>query len=285
MAPQNKDLQPERATRLTQLLDLAYNASSYLRHSPSRAVRVSAALLLAASLAACSGNSDQDLLSATGGKSGAVEQVSKAQPLAREVRAGLPDKPGNYLIQAGSVSRDQQGVYSFNWRGADEAENAAHRASVSQMKLLESDVNSLEIPAQGDPVLHLRKDTPIELAAAGTAGGSNSTTVINTGPSMPWFPFFLMTRSFSPIYYDPPPIVQSGTPVQGSRTSVTAPAPSDRAIGVKNAVSGKAGGAGAGTAVTNRVGGSTSGGSSGVSASSSSSFSAGKSGGSVSSGG
>src|SRR5438445_12674651 len=98
MAPKNKDLQPEQSSRLTQLLDLAYNASSYLRHSPSRAVRASAALLLAASIAACSGGTGDDLAAASGGKSGAVQQVTQAQPLAREVRVGLPDKPGSYPV-------------------------------------------------------------------------------------------------------------------------------------------------------------------------------------------
>src|SRR3954447_23854175 len=51
---------PNAAARLTRerLLDLTYDVSSYLRRHAQPAVRISAALLLAASLAACNGDQD-----------------------------------------------------------------------------------------------------------------------------------------------------------------------------------------------------------------------------------
>lgn len=270
--------------RLHRLLDLAYDASSYLRRSASPAVRASAALLLAASLAACSGSGD-DGLGPTGGKSGS--QTTTVQALTREVRTGLPDKPGRYLVHSDSIGRDQQGVYFFAWRDQNEPAEARHAASVSLLRLLQAEENALEMPDQGDPVLRLRKDTPIQLVEATRPQGQGTTTV-QQGSMMPWFPFLLMSSlNPRPVYYNPPPQVAAGGRIEGSRPSTTPPLPAERTIGVQHAVSGKSGGTGAGTAVTGRVGSSTSGTGSGsaVSAPKSGGFSSGSGGVSSGSGG
>lgn len=274
--PYNRCLM-SRADRLRALLDLAYDASSYLRRSPDRVVRTSAALLLAASLAACSGGEDQDLLAPSGGKSGALEEVTTASPLTQEVRSGLPDQPGRYPIVHDSIVRDQRGVYLFSWRRSDDPPETRHEARASLIRLLQADEDSLEMPQQGDPILRLKRDTPIKVVESSLDQRRDSY------PSyMPWLPFFLMTAARpGPVYYDPPSTVQRGGTIQGARESTTPRPPAERSIGVKGAVSGRAGGAGSGSAVTNRVGGSTDG--SGTSAPKSGSFSSG-SGGSSSAG-
>ncbi len=250
-----KRIQPGRAAALQRLLDLAYDASSYLRRSPDPAVRVSAALLLAASLAACGGEEEGDFLAPSGGKSGALEEITTAEPLNEEVRGGLPQQPGRYPVHGDSVIRDQRGVYLFSWRRPDEPPDTRHEARVSRLRLLQADEDSVEIPQSGDPVLRLRRETPIALVEAGTGGQYRRDSPYYT----PWYPFFLITSPRpSPIYYDPPSVIQRGATVQGSRESQTPASPAERAIGVRGAVSGRAGGAGAGTAVTSRVGGSTS---------------------------
>lgn len=237
------------------MLDLAQDASSYLRHSRDPAVRASAALLLAASLAACGGVEDEDLLAPSGGKSGALEEVTTVSPLTREVRSGLPEQPGRYPIHSDSVIRDQRGVYLFSWRRADEPPATRHEARASLVRLLQADEDSLEMPQQGDPVLRLRRETPIKLVESSVDQRRDSYPHFS-----PWFPFFLMTMARpTPIYYDPPTVVQRGGSIQGARESVTPRAPEERSIGVRGAVSGRAGGAGAGTAVTGRAGGSTDG--------------------------
>lgn len=257
--------------RLRRLLDLAYDASSYLRRSPSPGIRASAALLLAASLAACSGGGGDGLV-AGGGKSGS--QTTTVQALTREVRTGLPGKPGRYLVPADSIGRDQQGVYFFSWREQSEPPDTRHAASVSLLRLLQAEENALEMPDQGDPVLQLRKDTPIQLVEATQPKGQGTTSVYQ-GSMMPWFPFLLMsTLNPRPVYYNPPPQVAAGGRIEGSRPSTTPPSPAERTIGVQHAVSGKAGGTGAGTAVTGRVGSTTSSGSA-VSAPKSGGFSSG----------
>jgi len=88
------DEEPARARLRERLLDLAYDASSYLRRHAQPAVRVSAALLLAASLAACGSSSRP----ASGGS-----RTSAVQPLNQEVRTGLPSAPGRYPIVDGTL--------------------------------------------------------------------------------------------------------------------------------------------------------------------------------------
>lgn len=244
-----------RQDKLRALLDLAHDASSYLRRSPSKAVRSSAALLLAASLAACSGGDQDDILAASGGKSGALEEVTTAAPLTQEIRSGLPDQPGRYPIVHDSVVRDQRGVYLFAWRKPDEPPETRHEARSSLVRLLQADQDSLELPQQGDPILRLKRDTPIKVVESSLDRRQDHY------PSfMPWLPFFLMTSMRpTPVYYDPPTTVQRGGTIQGARESTTPRPPAERSIGVRGAVSGRAGGAGSGSAVTSRTGASTNG--------------------------
>lgn len=235
---------PQRAL-LERLLDLAHDASTYLRLSPQPAVRVSAALLLAASLAACSG-----------GEAPPTDETTEAvQPLSQEVRHGLPTKPGRYPIVQDSLARDQQGVYRFSWKDPSRADDPGTPATASLIRLLYSGEDVLEIPGSGDPVLHLRRETPVALISSAGDVRETRTTIYRSygGPS--WYPFYLITSPHtSPAYYDPPRNISSSGPVRDSVVS-SAPRPAaERTVGLSGAVSGRAGGTGAGTAVSQRTG-------------------------------
>jgi hypothetical protein len=254
------------------LLDLAYDAHSYLRHHARSAVRLSAALLIAASLAACgpSGVGQNDTFSAV-------------QPLSGEVRTGLPALPGRYPIVNGTLGRDQQGVYHFAWRQPSDPATTRNFASVSLARLAQSPTSEIEVLPQGDPVLYLPSDAAIPLV--------NSADDVRSGSAFGgfypfWYPFFGGYRGSG--YYDPPARTASGTSVNGATIS-NSPAPAaSRVVGLSRAVSGRAGGSGAGTAATTKSGASLDGASAassvksgGAAAAKSSSFSAGLSGSSV----
>jgi len=256
---------PERAEVLERLLDLAYDVSSYLRHRAQPTIRLSAAVLLAASLAAC-------------GASGSP--APPVQPLTQEVRRGLPSQPGDYPVVQESVLRDQQGIYHFQWRRPGET-SGGQQAAVSLLKLGQADSATLVIPQSGDPLLNLPPNTPIQLATTSNNQQRNPGYVY-------WMPF-MGGGYFGPRYYDPPAqtVPSSGT-VSGSTSSVAPPPASARTSGVSHGVSGQAGGAGFGSAATNKTGAAGAGALGGQSAAGSSSFSSGKSGssaGSSSSGG
>ncbi|MBI4213651.1 MAG: hypothetical protein HY534_05010 [Chloroflexi bacterium] len=228
---------------LVRLLDLAYDVSSRLRHHAQPVVRLSAALLLAASVAACSGapveiGSDR-------------APVTQAQALAGEVRTGLPSQPGAYQLVPGSLNRDAQGTYQFAWKGPAGEEM---RAAASRLQLAQSDTEQLVVPEQGDPVLHLTRDTPIPLVQSDASGVPNQTSGGGTAfvPAF-WYPFYGPLFS-GPRYYDPPRTVPSGSRVEGG-TQSTIPRPlSERTIGLDRAVSGRAGGTGQGSAATLKSG-------------------------------
>lgn len=264
----------ERSRLLRGLLDLAYDASLYLRQNRQQAVRVSAALLLAASLAAC--DEESPPFEST------ESDTPVASPLAQEVRSGLPAAPGRYPIVRDSLQRDTQGVYHFSWREAGSLDGPPHVASASLVRLAYAEIDELEIPSQGDPVLYLRSDTPIPLVASANqvtatpqpGGGGAATRTM-------WFPFPIGGGSYAgrgPTYYDPPSrTVPSGGTVEGASAS-TAPRPlAERTVGLSHAVSGRAGGTGSGTAASARSGAGVRG-ASGVAAPNSSGFSAGKAG-------
>jgi len=162
----------QRAERLERLLDLAYDVSSYLRHKAQPTIRLSAALLLATSLAACGGSGSQS---------------SSVQPLSQEIRSGLPSQPGEYPVVQSTIVRDQQGVYHFQWRQPNETSGSGHAAAVSLLRLGQADQASLVIPQSGDPILNLPPNTPIQLAT------TNQTTASSSGGGfggvywMPWF--------------------------------------------------------------------------------------------------
>ncbi len=251
-----------RADALEALLDLAYDVSSYLRHHARPGVRVAAALLLAGSLAACSGSSTSFL-----GSSGAV------QPLQQEVRRGLPTAPGRYAIVDGTLGRDNQGVYHFAWRRLTDPASVRNVASVSQLRLGQADANALEIPSAGDPILYLKPDTTIPLVAADELERSNG---YYTGYHPYWRPFY--GGSYRGIgYYDPPSRTYSGGEINGSTVSQSPRTFAERTVGLARAVSGRAGGTGSGTAATAKSGASfaTSSARGGVTAAKAGSFSAG----------
>lgn len=227
---------PARTFLLELLLDLANDASAYLRVHAKPAVRISAALLVAGSLAACGGSPSRQ---ATGqGSTAAI------QPLSQEVRSGLPLQPGRYPIADGSLNRDAQGVYHFAWLSG----GARSPASISRLRLAQSDSNLLEIPVSGDPILYLRSQSAIPLVPSGPVAGSYGT----------WYPFY-GSGFRGPGYYDPPTraIPQGGT-LTGSHVS-PAPAPvGDRTVGLPHTVSGRAGGTGSGQAASQKSGAGTS---------------------------
>jgi hypothetical protein len=240
------------------LLDLAYDVSSYLRQHARRAVRVSAALLIAASLAAC-------------GPSGS-NQLGAVQPLAREIRQGLPTQPGRYTIAPNTLGRDSQGVYYFAWRRPGDLSSAATNASASLVRLAEAPTAELEMPAQGDPILYLPPDAAIPLVDSSDALYSGN--AYGGGYYPFWHPFYGGYRGIG--YYDP--LVRTASTsgsIDGAHVS-TSPAPaSERVVGLSRAVSGRAGGTGSGVAATNKSGASTSINHGGAAAAKSSGFSSG----------
>jgi hypothetical protein len=240
------------------LLDLANDASAYLRTHAQPAVRISAALLIAASLAACSGAGSPP--AACGYGSGAA-----AQPLSQEVRSGLPSAAGTYPLQPNTLSRDGQGVYHFLLQSG----SGSSQASVSRLRLApQSNSDVLEVPATGDPILHLRSQASIPLCER---GGSYYGA---------WRPFYGGIGGLGPAYYDPPSrAVSTGSTVDGSHISSAPSSPGDRTVGAPHTVSGRAGGTGSGSAASIKSGAGTSGGDGGAAAAKSGGFSGGRGGG------
>ncbi len=256
---------PRRAFLLDLLLDLSYDASSYLRRHAQRGVRVSAALLVAASLAACGGVGNLQL---PGQAPGAA-----VQPLRQEVQFGLPSVPGRYPVVASSVTRDAQGVYRFSWLPAGSVTTGG-TASVSRLRLGQAPESALEVPAHGDPTLYLSPDARVPLVPAPGSGG------LPGGSFGYWYPFYGVHYG-GPGYYDPPThAVSQGGTISGSHVSSAPAAPGSRTVGSPHTVSGRAGGTGSGQAATSKSGAGTGSGSGrGVSGAKSGGFSGGKGGG------
>ncbi|CAA9287234.1 MAG: hypothetical protein AVDCRST_MAG77-4343 [uncultured Chloroflexi bacterium] len=267
------------------LWELAQDVSRYLRKHASPAVRLSTALLLAASLAACNASATDTT---------AVQQQPAVAPLTQEVASGLPRGPGTYQVDPGSVFRDQRGVYQFEWFDPGSPTDVpGHVAHASRIKLLRDDTLSLEIKADEDPILHLPESENVGLIQQAQVGTAQPGRQYYPQPYSMWTPFFVgMMLGNRPAYYDPPRtvIVQqdpstmgsgSAVPrVSGGSSSETVKPPAQRVTGVQSAVSGRAGGTGAGSAVTNRNlnSGASTGVTSGTSGTTSSSTSGGTSG-------
>lgn len=266
------------------LLELAQDVRSTLRLSPNPATRMAAALLLAGSMAACIEMDPPEALT-----DAPLEQAEAVRPLAQEVRSGLPSEPGTYPLQGDRVRRDPQGVYYFAWRSKDDPADRWRDASASLVRLQSDSSDALEIPASGDPVLHLKSDTPVMLSSVG--GGPVATPTPGGGSNAylyygrPWYPLYHPISV--PSYYDPPrTVAASTTEVRESRPS-TAPKPTSERTASVPAASGRAGGTGAGTAVSSKAGASNGGksgflgigssSSSGVASAKSGSFSSGSS--------
>jgi hypothetical protein len=268
-------LTPAEVLARERLLDLAYDVSSRLRHHVQPAVRVSAALLIAASLAACQGDATDGI--------DPVDQVPSVQPLQQEVAQGLPTQAGRYPIVERSLQRDEQGVYHFGWREPGQTEGPGTSASASRVRLNQGSTEMLEIPTEGDPILHLRQNSEILLASAAGGIAAQGTPTSGSGGRtgggstfMYWRPLYTYGGG-GPAYYDPPRSVPSGAPVVDAATRSTSPAPAaSRTFGVVHSVAGRAGGTGGGFAASARAGADTgSGGKSGVSSPGSSGFSGG----------
>lgn len=275
--PQQGDPQVQR-----RLWDLAQDASRYLRRHASPAVRVATALLLAASLAACNASASDTT----------VVQSETVAPLAEEVASGLPRGPGSYAVEPGSVFRDQRGVYQFEWfdAGVQPGTGTGHVAHVSRLRLQRDERLELETLVGEDPVLHLTEGEPVGLIQQAQVGAVQPGPQYRQPAYSMWEPFVIgMLLSGRSGYYDPPRTVivqndpgQLGSGgattaprVSGGSVSETAKPPAQRVTGVQTAVGGRAGGTGAGSAVSSRnaTGGTSSG--SGVTAPRSGGFSGG----------
>ena len=295
---------PHAQARL-QLLDLAEDASLYLRRHAEPSVRVAAALLLASSLAACSSSPS------------ASTAPPAVAPLAQEVKNGLPTAPGTYPISPNSITRDPQGVYDFMWRGNTGAQ-AWTPARASLMKLAQGPTDTLEVPASGDPTMRLKPDTAITMPDDDTPVGgptptprtSTSSTGSSSGNrSVLWYPFLTGgagttstgsagstgstgssasssdVAATTPAYRNPPAATPGQGSVRGSSSSsISPPTTSARTwtSPARAASTGQSGGPGPGTAASSRSG-SLTGPASGAARPGSSSFSGGKSGASSSS--
>lgn len=227
-----------RSYALVALLDLAYDVSSYLRHHAKPGVRIAAAVLLAGSLAACSGSSP-----------GPPGSSSTIQPLTQEVRRGLPTAPGQYLLVDGTLGRDARGVYYFAWRRAVDPVSVQNDAAVSRLRLGQASSDYLEIPSVGDPILYLTPDVsipfvqPDELQRTGGYYGYH-----------PYWRPWIAGGYRGTGYYDPPARTYSSGSVTGSSMSTSPRAFAERTVGLARAVSGRAGGTGSGTAATAKSG-------------------------------
>lgn len=300
MKPDPTTGDPYARARL-RLLDLAEDASLYLRRSAEPSVRVAAALLLAASLAACSAGSSSSSPSI---------DVPAIPPLNQEVREGLPMIPGTYPVSPSSVTRDAQGVYGLSWRNPTGAATWSQGRS-SLMKLAQGTEDTLEVPQSGDPILRLKPDTPIALPDdPNPVGGltptprtsTSSSSTASGNRSIAWYPFSTVGSSTTastgtgstgstdsvaattPAYRNPPAADPGQGTVRGSSSSLAAPTTSARTwtSPSRAAATGQAGGPGPGTAASSRSG-TLSGPASGAARPGASSFSGGKSGASSSS--
>ncbi|MGE3271360.1 MAG: hypothetical protein AB7P40_21605 [Chloroflexota bacterium] len=297
---------PHAETRL-RLLDLAEDASLYLRRHAEPSVRVAAALLLASSLAACSSSPEAPA---------ANDGPPAVAPLAQEIKTGLPTSPGTYAVSPNSVTRDAQGVYGFTWRGLNGSDTWTQARS-SLLLLAQGNEDRLVVGESGDPILRLKQDTPIAMpdedgGAAGPtptpgSGTSNSSTRSSSGSrSILWYPFYAggttstgtgtgsssssgattssqTLAATTPAYRNPPAATPGQGSVRGSASSSVTPPSTTARTWVspsRAARTGQAGGPGRGTAASSRSG-SLSGPASGAARPGSSWFSGGKSGSSL----
>jgi hypothetical protein len=251
---------PATQWQARQLLALAEDVSRYLRHHAAATVRLTAALLLAASLAACNASASD----------GTMVETRAVAPLTQEVVSGLPRGPGTYPVVPGSVFRDQQGVYRFEWLDPGSATTGPGQvASMSRLRLLRDSQLALEMPESGDPILHLPAGEDIGLTRETQVGAGQPGVGFYPPAYSYWHPFALGPLVVGrPAYYDPPRTIVVDEPpgttgasggtsrpalrVEGGTVSDTARPPAARVTGVQSGVSGRAGGTGAGSAVTSR---------------------------------
>jgi hypothetical protein len=247
---------------MLELTALAEDAAAHLRRHASPAVRVSAVLLLTASLAAaCAPGAPAPPTSGDGAGSDTVS------PLQQDVSGGLPTQAGRYDVVKDTIVRDRKGIYEFDW--LDEQQQP-HNAYASRLRLAQEEDGSkpeVEIPTDNaDPILHVPSDVPIRIVEDSQAAqtGSSGGHVQHSYPySSSWLPFAagaVLGRLSAPSYYNPPPgNYDAGTRITGGTSSTTPPPPESRVVGLRSAVSGQSGGSGSGSAVTGKVGAPTGG--------------------------
>ena len=180
-----------------ELWELAQGVSRYLRRHASPAVRLAAALLLAASLAACNASASDP---------SAVEAPAVA-PLQQEVSTGLPRGPGTYPVVPGSVFRDQRGIYQLEWREPGQTAGQGQVAHASRLRLVPDSTLSLEVVSGEDPVLHLPEGENVGLIEESRPGSTQPGPAASPSPYGFWSPFtvgYLMGGASRPAYYDPP---------------------------------------------------------------------------------
>lgn len=246
-----------RGRALLELSALAEDVAAHLRRHGSPAVRVSAALLLTASLAACA------TPTATS-PAGSTAADGRTSPLKGEVKGGLPTQAGKYPILADQVFRDRKGVFEFTWLDAQQQPHNAYTSDVKLADVGQGGKAELEIPSGGGtPVLHLPNDQKIRVIEDSAAAQNPSTTYVqHSYPwTSSWLPFaagMLVGNLLSPgvpgYYYPPPGSYSAGSTISGGSVRTTPAPPQDRVIGLRSAVAGQSGGTGAGSAVTNKLG-------------------------------
>ncbi len=192
-----------------ELWELAQGVSRYLRRHASPAVRLAAALLLAASLAACNASASDP---------SAVEAPAVA-PLQQEVSTGLPRGPGTYPVVPGSVFRDQRGVYQLEWLEPGQTADQGQVAHASRLRLAPDSTLSLEVVSGQDPVLHLPEGENVGLIEESRPGATQPGPAAYPRPYGFWSPFtvgYLLGGASRPAYYDPPrTVVLPQTPGRG----------------------------------------------------------------------
>ncbi len=268
---------------------LASDTKTSLRRSAGPAVRGGAALLLAASLAACGDGAGLVVPTPPADRSSAAtsptvgpsatpsDTADRSTPLVTEFASGLPGATGTYAVVPGSIFRDRRGVYQFEWLEGDIGDDAlddetratnGHVARTSRLRLVRDETNVVDIVPGNDPVIHLTNDEEIGLADIQTTSPAYPGSSYYPPTYAYWAPFYGRPSYWDyvrPWYYDPPRTVVIDRPVIVNRdappppvrvsggNASTAPAPlSQRTTEVTSKGGGRAGDTGAGFAVTAR---------------------------------
>ena len=149
---------------LARLLALGDRVAATLRQNAARRLHQAASLAVIGTLVLFTAACDE---SSGFGESGVPDDeiaLVQTQELQAEVSNGLPsDRGQSYPVKVDSLSRDDRGVYYLEWQNAQTGEYTAAQISNLRLKLAEDGKTALEMPAQGDPILHLDGNTPIAL--------------------------------------------------------------------------------------------------------------------------
>ena len=183
---------------------------------------------------------------------------------------GAPPAPGQYDVQHNSVHYDGD-RYQLYW---SDKSGSIHRLETRKLQMVRDDQRTyLDVPASGDPVLHITQDEPITVDGQDHQGGFSSF----------WFPFLVGSTlggfgrsggntviinqpapgeagSYGPTTpsyrYPPTDSFGRGDELHGSVDSSRAQPPDySRVAPAPYAVSGQSSGAGGGVAATNKSGG------------------------------